>query len=387
MEKKVIVVGAGFSGAVVAERIAEVLKRDVLLVERREHIGGNSYDFVNRHGIHIHKYGPHIFHTDKKEVFEYLSKFTGWKEYKHRVLVNIKGELVPLPFNFYSIEKLFPLKEAEIFKSLLSEKYGVDNKVPVYELLNSNSKELKTLGKFVYDNIFKEYSFKQWGRDVLLMDKTILKRVPVFIGYTYHYFDDPFQFMPEKGFYEIFKNMLSSPKIELILGQDFKEIVEFKDGQIYIEGKAFKGIVVYTGAIDHLFSYKFGKLAYRSLHFQFEDMKKEKYQPVSVVNYPQKKVPFTRITEYKHFLKEKSEYTTISKEYPGEHEPEDDKFNEPYYPVLDKYNKNIFSMYLGEAQQYKNLFLLGRLAEYKYINMGEAVFNALSFFERLKNGL
>ncbi len=384
MVQEFVVVGAGFSGAVVSERIAEVLKKKVYLIEKRDHLGGNSYDYKGKEGIRIHKYGPHIFHTNSLKVFKYLSQFTSWKEYKHQVLVKLDDKLIHLPFNFLSIDEFFEKSKGNKYKEELLNEYGKNKKIPIYRLISSKNSTVKEIGEFIFEYIFKNYSQKQWGRDILKLDREVLKRVPVYTGYTKYYFDDKFQFMPSDGFENLFKNLLSNSRIELILNTNANSMLKLKDGDIYFDGKKFKGLVIYTAPPDELFEYKFGKLEYRSLYFEFETVKKKYFQPVSVINYPSLEFKFTRITEYKHFLNEESEKSVISKEYPGEYEPSDPKFSEPYYPILNKENRRRLALYLKLQKNYENLYFLGRLGEYKYINMNQAVEGALELFEEIK---
>ena len=381
-EYKFIVAGAGFSGAVIAERIANELNEKVLIYEKREHLGGNAYDFVNKDGIIIHKYGPHIFHTFSKKVWDYISSFTEWFEYKHRVLAKVEGKLISLPFDFKGIETLLTDKSEKI-KDTLIKTYGKNKKIPIYELLNSEKEILKEFGEFVFEKIFLNYSKKQWGVNPLSLSKEVLKRVPVFIGHRDYYFDDPYYGIPNNGFTNLFQKMLNHKNIKILLKKDFKDDFKIKDNKVLFKGKKFEGIIVYTGEIDYLFDRKFGKLPYRSLKFEFEDYDLKEFQPVAVVNYPGKE-RFTRITEYKHFLNQKVKKTTISKEYPGEYTPQKKNFNIPYYPILNKENKKIFEKYLKEANKIKNLFLVGRLAEYRYYNMDNAILRALEIFEEIK---
>ncbi len=381
-EYKFIVVGAGFSGAVLAERIANILNEKVLVYEKREHTGGNAYDYLNENRIYIHKYGPHIFHTDSQTVINYLSQFTEWYGYRHKVFAKVDNSYIPLPFDFRGIEILLKKKEKRIKKVLLN-RYGKNKKVPIYELLNTKNPDLKEFGEFVFEKIFLHYSKKQWGVNPLTLSKRVLKRVPVYIGYADSYFDNKFQGIPSGGFSSLFEKMLNHKNIKLMLGKDFREDFELRERKFFYRGKYFDGIIIFTGEIDYLFDFKFGRLSYRSLRFDFEDISTEEFQPVAVVNYPGKE-DFTRITEYKHFLNQKVKKTTISREYPGEYKRDGSDFNIPYYPFFDKKNEEIYLKYKKEASLIKNLFTVGRLAEYKYYNMDDAVLRALEVFEEIK---
>ncbi len=378
---KFVVIGGGFSGAVFAERVAEMLNEQILIVEKREHIGGNSYDYKSEEGIFVHKYGPHIFHTDYDIVWDYLLNFSSFNNYKHKVLAYIDGKYIKLPFDFQGIEEFFKERKEKIKERLL-ENYKISDKVPIYELLNSKDKLLKEIGEFVYNKIFLNYSIKQWGENPLNLSKEILKRVPVYIGIKDGYFENRYEGIPEKGFINIFNNMLKNENIGIKLKTDVKEFFYLKDGMIYTkDNKVFDGYFIYTGPIDYLFDYKFGKLPYRSLKFDFQKIDKEYYQKAAVVNYPND-YDFTRITEYKHFIEIKTSKTIISKEFPGEYDENNKEFNIPYYPILKEENINILSKYLNESKKYKKLYLIGRLAEYKYYNMDEVILSALNLYNK-----
>ncbi len=376
-----VVIGSGFSGSVFAERVSDILNEKVLIIEKRGHPGGNSFDYVDKSGIFIHKYGPHIFHTDSEKVWEYINKFGSFNNYKHKVLAYIDGEYTELPFDFRGIEQFFK-KDFEKIKARFLKYYKKGDKVPIYELLKSEDTLLKEIGEFVYEKIFSNYSKKQWGESPLNLSKEVLKRVPVYIGVKDGYFDNRYEGIPEKGFFTVFNNMLNNKNIQIKYNTDFKELFYLKEGKIYRkEGKEFKGIFIYTGALDYLFDYKFGKLPYRSLKFNFERIDKEYYQKAAVVNYPND-YEFTRITEYKHFTDIKTSATIISKEFPGEYGEKSKDYNIPYYPILKKENMEILNKYLKEAKKYKSLILIGRLAEYKYYNMDEAILSAMNLFEK-----
>jgi UDP-galactopyranose mutase len=382
---KFVIIGGGFSGAVFAERVANILNEKVLIVEKREHIGGNSYDYKSEEGIFVHKYGPHIFHTDNDIVWDYLLKFSSFNNYKHKVLAYIDGKYIQLPFDFKGIEEFFK-ENGEKIKERLLENYKYSDKVPIYELLNSKDRLLKEIGEFVYEKIFLNYSIKQWGENPLNLSKEVLKRVPVYIGNKEGYFENRYEGIPKKGFLNLFNNMLKNKNIYIKLNKDVKELFYLKDGMIYTkENRVFEGYFIYTGPIDYLFDYKFGKLPYRSLKFEFEKIEKEFYQKAAVVNYPNDN-DFTRITEYKHFIRGKSSKTIISKEFPGEYDKNSKNFNIPYYPILKEKNMEILNRYLDEAKRYDKLYLIGRLAEYRYYNMDEAILSALNLFnDRFKS--
>ena len=373
-----IIVGAGFAGAVVANRAAEAGKK-VLVLEKRDHIGGNAYDYT-KDNILIHQYGPHIFHTKDQEVMDYLFKFGEWEDYQHKVLGHISGKLVPIPFNFSSIEECFSFDTAKRLKRILAEEYGKGNKVPIMELRKSKDPDIKMLAEFIFENVFKYYTMKQWGLTAEEIDPEVTARVPVRVSYKDTYFDDPYICMPKDGYTAIFKKLLDHPNIELILKADAKKVLSLKDGKIYLAGKEYTGKVVYTGALDELFDYSLGELPYRSLYFETKEMNGT-FQKVATENYPGKDshFPYTRITEYKHFYprEEKEPKTFIHIEYPLAYDRHAEKGNIPYYPIFTSDNEKMYMKYRELASKYPNLILLGRLAEYKYYNMDAIVKKAL----------
>lgn len=373
-----IIVGAGFAGAVVANRTAEAGKK-VLVLEKRDHIGGNAYDYA-KDNILIHQYGPHIFHTKDQEVMDYLSKFGEWEDYQHKVLGHISGKLVPIPFNFSSIEECFSFDTAKRLKRILAEEYGKGNKVPIMELRKSKDPDIKMLAEFIFENVFKYYTMKQWGLTAEEIDPEVTARVPVRVSYKDTYFDDPYICMPKDGYTAIFKKLLDHPNIELILKADAKKVLSLKNGKIYLAGKEYTGKVVYTGALDELFDYSLGELPYRSLYFEMKEMNGT-FQKVATENYPGKEshFPYTRITEYKHFYprEEKEPKTFIHIEYPLAYDRHAEKGNIPYYPIFTSDNEKMYMKYRELASKYPNLILLGRLAEYKYYNMDAIVKKSL----------
>ena len=377
--EKIIVVGAGFSGATIARLFAES-GRDVIVVDRRDVIGGNAYDYVDKNGIMVQPYGPHIFHTHDKEVFEFLSQFTEWKEYRHKVTAKVrKDKFVPVPFNLTSLFALYPLDKAEKIKSVLVEEVGLDKKVPIMELKKHPSSIIREFAEFVYKHIFYIYTMKQWGFKPEHLGGDVMNRVPVYVSEDDGYFTDEYQFMPKNGFAHLIKNMLSHPRIQLKLKTDAQKKLIFNDGEIYLDGKPLDGFVVYTGCVDELFDYKFGVLPYRSLKFKFQTIKSPSYQQSAVVNYTTSN-KFTRITEFTKFTCEPKENTVIVKEYPKKFKKGK---NIPYYPIPKEKNHEHYRKYLEEANKYKNLFLLGRLANYKYMDMDDAVRKAMDLFEEL----
>lgn len=363
MKVKNLVVGCGFSGAVIAERLANVLQEPVLIIDRRKHLAGNCYDFKDKNGITIHKYGPHIFHTNDDEIWTYLSQFATWQPYFHEVLAFVDGETIPVPFNFNSLEKKFPDKSKE-WEEKLIQKYGENKKIPILEL--EKDLEFKELADFIYEKIFFNYTKKQWGLKPEELDKSIFSRVPVMLGYDNRYFQDKYQAIP-KSYTEIIEKMLSNPLIEVKLGVEYSQVKDTIDCER----------LFFTGAIDEFFDYELGALPYRSLDLKFETLDCECFQSKAVVNYPNDN-DFTRITEFKHFLSEKSDKTVILKEFPEQFEVGK---NERFYAVLNEQNRELYQKYLKIAQ---NVIFLGRLGDYQYYDMDKAIKRALDVFEGLK---
>ena len=377
--QKIIIVGAGLSGATIARMFADG-GDTVTVIDKRETIGGNVYDYVDKNDIRVQMYGPHIFHTDKEDAFEFLSRFTEWTEYEHRVLANVKGTLVPVPFNLKSLFDLYPSDKAERIKQRLISEIGEGNKVSIMQLVQNGNKEIRDFAHFVYNNIFYLYTRKQWGFSPSQLGKEIMNRVPVYISFEDRYFTDKYQYMPKNGFTEMVSNILRHPRIQLKLGRDAKKIISLYDGKIYLNDKEFDGTLIYTGCVDELFDYKFGVLPYRSLKFKFKTIKSESFQPTAVVNYTTSK-KFTRITEFSKFTCEPKDKTVIVKEYSKRFKKGK---NIPYYPIPVEKNFIHHKKYAEEAKKYQNLYLLGRLAEYKYINMDDAVKNAMDLYRKLK---
>ncbi|MBI2873868.1 MAG: UDP-galactopyranose mutase [Firmicutes bacterium] len=363
-----LIVGAGFTGCTLAERIASVLDRRVLIVERRDHIGGNAYDFLNHYGLIIHKYGPHIFHTDSRKVWDYLSRFTNWRSYEHHVLAEVEGQKIPLPFNLNSLRVLFPTKHADRLEDLLIGTYGYGVKVPILKLFEATVGDLRELANYIHEWIFSGYTKKQWGLETKELDPSVLERVPVFICRDNRYFQDPYQGVPEAGYTDMFRRMVVHPRIKLLLGYDYHDI--WKDIQF--------DNLVYTGSIDSFFSNIHGELPFRSLRFDFNTLEQEFYQEVATVNYPNR-FDFTRITEQKYITGQVVPKTTLITEYPQRYMP---GHNEPFYPIPRVENEKVYQLYKQEAKKLKgSVIFAGRLADYRYYDMDDAVARALSVFE------
>lgn len=376
--KEILIAGAGFSGSVAARILAEKGYK-VTVHEQRSTIGGNAFD-ENINGIISQKYGPHIFHTSNKDVVDFLSKYTEWFDYKHSVKGMIDGKLVPIPFNLTSLETLFDTNSANHIKEVLFKEIGLGQKVPVMQLKKHKDKEIQKLGDYVFNKVFYNYTLKQWEMEPTKLNPTIMERVPVNVSYQDMYFpNDLYQIMPKYGFTHIFENMLNHPNINVKLNSNILNSLTFEKDGIYYEGKVFEGEVIFTGCIDELFNYKYGKLPYRTLDFEFETHNITSYQEASVVNYPNEEA-YTRISEFSKFTcKPVENYTIIVKEYPRSHKLGDI----PYYPIEIKENISLYQKYLDLSKKYSNLHLLGRLANYKYINMDLAVQNALDLANSL----
>jgi len=376
-----IVVGCGFAGSVIAERIANKLNKKVLVIEKRNHIGGNCYDFQTKEGIIVHKYGPHLFHTDNKEVWDYLSNFTDWHIYQHKVLGYIDGKKAPVPFNLNTLYALLPKTLAAKLEKKLLEKYNYGEKISILKLKYEKDKDLNFLANFVYEKVFLNYTLKQWGIKPEDIDEKVFERVPVVISKDDRYFSDKYQGVPKEGYTRIFEKMLFHPNIKIMLNTDFKEVIDIdiENKKIYFFGQEFKGKLIFTGMIDKFFNYFFGELPYRSLNLKFETLDQEYFQEVAVVNYPNN-YDFTRITEFKYIHPVKSNKTVILKEYPQIYIK--DK-NEPFYPIFTKENEEKYLKYKKLARKFNNLILIGRLAEYKYYDMDDVIKRALNVFESL----
>ncbi len=373
-----LIVGAGLAGAVMAERVATQLGKKVLVVEKRNHIAGNCFDHKDKNHILIHAYGPHLFHTNHKEVVDYLSQFTSWEVYTHEVLAYIEGKKVSIPFNFNTLYEVFPESKAKMLENKLLKNYTYHSKVPILELKRSTDEDLSFLADFIYDKIFVNYTAKQWGMKPEELDGAVTARVPVYIGRDNRYFNDTYQIMPSKGYSKLFENMLNHKNIKLMLNTKFDEICTITKDGFELMGSEFKGKIIYTGQIDELFDYAFGELPYRSVDMKFETVEKEFYQEKATVNYPND-YDFTRITEFKHIHPTKGDKTTILKEYPKEYIKSIDT---PYYPIFTNENQEKYNTYLEHSKKYENLVLLGRLAEYKYYDMDDIVKRALEVFEK-----
>jgi UDP-galactopyranose mutase len=354
-------VGAGFAGAVLAERLASEAGKKVLIVDKRHHIGGNTYDHYNKDGLLIHEYGPHIFHTNSKEIYDYLGQFTTWRPYEHRVLASVDGMLVPIPINLNTINELYGMH----LTSSQVEDY-LQSKAELKErIITSEDVVVNKVGRELYEKFFKGYTRKQWDLDPSELDASVTARIPVRNNRDNRYFTDKFQGMPLYGYTRMFENMLSHPNIKIMLNTDYKEV---RDIIPHRE-------MIYTGPIDYFFDYCYGKLPYRSLEFRFETLECETYQSTGTINYPNEH-PYTRSTEFKYLTGQKHPKTTIVYEYPKAE-------GDPYYPVPRPENAELYKKYQLLTAGMKKVHFTGRLATYKYYNMDQVVAQSLTLYKKL----
>jgi UDP-galactopyranose mutase len=356
-----LIVGAGFAGSVLAERLANVSEKKVLIIDQRDHIGGNAYDYYNKDGILIHKYGPHIFHTNSRKVFDYLSLYTTWRPYEHRVLASVDGQLVPMPINLDTINRLYSLQ----LNSHQLESYFESKAEKVCRIVTSEDVVVSKIGRELYEKFFKGYTRKQWDLDPSELDASVSARVPTRTNRDDRYFTDTYQAMPAQGYSRMFQKMLSHPNIKIMLNTDYKEIVDV------IPYKT----MIYTGPIDSYFNYCYGRLPYRSIEFKFETHETDVFQSTGTINYPNEH-PYTRITEFKYLTGQKHHKTSVVYEYPQAE-------GDPYYPIPRPENAEIYKKYQGLASTMTNTYFTGRLATYKYYNMDQVVAQSLTLFEKI----
>ncbi len=370
---KNIVVGAGFSGAVIAYLIASKLNEQVIIIDKKSHIAGNSYDYRDENGIMIHKYGSHIFHTKNEKVWKFVSEFCSFNQYMHKVFAVIDGIETTIPFNFNTLYDVFPVSLARKLEEKLLKNFEYNTKVPILEFIKQNDEDLKFLAKYVYEKVFLEYTTKQWGVSPKEVDGAVTARVPVYISKDSRYFQDKYQGIPLNGYTNLAANILAHPNIKVILNTDFAEYKKHN------EKEQENARIFYTGSIDEYFNYEFGQLDYRSVNFKFETFEREFYQKNSVINYPCN-YDFTRIHEFKHYLNDTSPNTVIAKEYSEFFELGK---NERYYPIPNESNTNLYNKYLEKAKKIKNVYFLGRLGDYKYYDMDKAILRAIELFEEI----
>ena len=375
MSQTNIIVGSGFSGATIARLIAENFGEKVVVVDKKDHIAGNSYDYRDENGIMIHKYGSHIFHTNNEKVWSFLKQFTDFNTYMHEVVGILDGIEAQIPFNFTTLYQIFPETLAKRLEEKLLKKFEYNKKVPILEFQKQDDEDLKFLAEYVYEKIFLNYTTKQWGVSPKDVDGAVTARVPVYLSKDNRYFQDKYQGIPLEGYAKLVEKMLDHPNIEVVLNKDFAEFKK-ENSDLVKNARIF-----YTGSIDEFFDYKFGKLPYRSVNFKFETHNREFYQTHACINYPNN-YDFTRIHEYKHYLNDKSEKTVIAKEYSEFFELGK---NERYYPIASEENAKLYQKYLDEAKNLKDVYFFGRLGDYKYYNMDLAVARAIELFEEVFN--
>ena len=391
-----LIVGAGYAGAVAARRLAEDGNKQVLVLERRGHAGGNAYDCPDASGILIHQYGPHIFHTNDRRVFDYLSRFTKWRRYQHRVIASLPRDnpevvparkttdgrfFFPVPFNLDSLKNAFGQKEGERLGQKLLDAYPAQSQVTILELRQNPDPEIAAIADYVYEHVFVHYTRKQWGQTPEEIDPATTARVPVRLSHDDRYFQDAYQGMPLEGYAPMFEKMLDHPNITVELGADALDRLELESGLIKLDGAVFSGPVIYTGQADELFGFRFGPLPYRTLDFGFETLPQDYFQTHGTVNYTVDG-DFTRITEFKHLTGQvKPGVTTIMREYSRAYTGKEGEI--PYYAVINAGNNALYAKYKALADQYPSLRLLGRLAEYKYYNMDAIAARALALTDEL----
>ena len=368
LDVKNLVVGAGFSGATIARKIAEDLNQKVVVIDAKGHIAGNAYDYRDKNGIMVHKYGSHIFHTNLENVWKFISRFTGFNTYMHKVVAIIDGIETTIPFNLRTLYDVFPETMAKHMEEILLNSFEYNKKIPILEFQKQNNADLRFLANYVYEKVFLHYTTKQWGVKPDEVDGAVTARVPVYISCDNRYFQDKYQGIPLAGYTEVIRNMLNHPNIEVRLNTEYCTIRESFDR------------IFYTGSIDEFFDYKFGELPYRSVNFKMEEHDREYYQSNAVINYPCN-YDFTRIHEYKYYLGDVSSKTIIAKEYSENFERGK---NERYYPVPNDNNEKLYARYLEEAKSLSNVYFLGRLGDYKYYDMDKAINRALELFEKIK---
>jgi UDP-galactopyranose mutase len=359
-----LIVGAGFAGSVLAERLANQANKKVLIIDKRDHIAGNAYDYYNNDGILIHKYGPHIFHTNSKEVFEYLSQFTPWRPYEHKVLASVDGQLVPIPINLNTINQLYGLN----LSSADVESFFAERAEKVDRVKTSEDVVVSKVGRELYEKFFRGYTRKMWDLDPSELDASVTARVPTRTNRDDRYFTDTYQAMPLYGYTQMFQNMLSHSNIKIMLNTDYKEIIDIIP---------YKNLI-FTGPVDEYFNYCYGKLPYRSLEFKFETVDKQVFQPTGTVNYPNEQL-YTRITDFKYLTGQVHPKTAVVYEFPKAE-------GEPYYPVPRPENAELYKKYQQLTLTMKNTYFVGRLATYKYYNMDQVVAQALTTFKKIMQG-
>ena len=387
---KVVAVGCGFSGAILAREIAEQLRIKVHIIERRNHIAGNMYDEKDEHGILVQHYGPHYLNTNHYSIIRYLSKFSDFFRHEVRMLSFIDGNYIQLPFNFLSVQQLIGAEKAEALLAKLRAAFYGRDRVPILELVDHEDHQISEYGTLLFEKAYRTYTSKMWGIQPEQIDKYVLERVPMAMSYDERYLNKDFQYLPTEGFTKLFEKMLDHPNIEVRLNTDALPLLRLEEetGSIFFEGEKVD-CLIYTGAIDELFGLKYGLLPYRSLDIRYEyDARTTSALPSEIISYPQAN-GYTRRTEYHKLMKDSSQVvgSIVATEYPLQYDPNAAVGNVPYYPVMTEESGRLYQMYLEDVKKYKDLFLCGRLAEFKYYNMDICIEHALSYFEHIKTHL
>ena len=377
-----IIIGSGIAGAAAARVLAEEQGKKVLVLEKKNHIGGNCYDGKDEYGILVHWYGPHIFHTGNEEVYEWLSRFTDWYAFGHEVVARVGDKLLPVPFNLNTLKMVYGEEKAAVLEKKLVDTFGFGARVPILKLREQQDEDLRAIADYVYENVFLRYTMKQWGQTPEEIDPAVTGRVPVVISYDNRYFGDKYQGMPLDGFTPMFEKMLDHPNIEVRTNTDAKDalVISEQEGKVLMDGQEFCGTVIYTGPVDELFDCRFGRLPYRTLRFDFEHYDQPDYQGHSVVNYTVSE-DYTRITEFKYLTGQKADSTTIVKEYPFAYTGAEGEI--PYYAIMNEENNALYRKYADLAAQIPDFHLLGRLAEYKYYNIDAMAAKAIALARSL----
>ena len=382
MKVDYIVVGCGLAGIVMAERIANDLNKKVLIIEQRNHIGGNCYDCYDKNGILVHQYGPHIFHTNHKEVLDYLSNYTEWNIYELQLKAKIDGKEVNIPFNLNTMKSLLDKDLYNRLSTKLINLFGYDTLIPILKLRENEDEEIRWLSDFIYEKVYLNYMKKQWDVKPEELDSSVTERVPIYISKDNRYFKDKYQLMPKNGYTEMFKKMLDNPNIKIMLNTNAFDLIKLdkEKKEVKFLDKKFNGKIIYTGEIDVLFDNIYGELPYRSLRFEYKNYFKEYFQDVAVISYPNS-YDFTRITESKHMTGQIAPTTTVIYEYPQKYERNVKGKDVPYYPIPNSENKEKYEKYKTYSENFKNIVLIGRLAKYLYYNMDQMVKLALETYK------
>ncbi len=380
----ILIVGAGLTGAVLARELAEKNNKQVVIWDRREHIGGNMYDYIDSHNILIQKYGPHTFHTNEKYLYEYMYKYSSWQSYKLKCRAVIGDIATPVPFNYKTIDDFYSLNEAADLKSRIENEFKGRETATVLEVLNAKDEKIRQYAEFLYEKDYKLYTAKQWGIPADKIDKSILSRVPLRFSYDDGYFNDKYEVMPEISFTHFFENLLNHKNIKIVLNKEALNHIKIEDGNILIDNEKTNIPLIWTGALDELFNLKYGRLPYRSLKFELQYSDKDNFQEAAVTAYPEAK-DYTRITEYKKLPVQNVKGTTYAIEYPLNYNNIEDEYMEPYYPVITEESKKLYNQYENDAKKIKNLIYAGRLADFKYYNMDQALKRALKLYDEIQH--